>query len=75
MFAIRSETNYSPNNFGKSEICCNTALENEHVIICQKLNKGIPFPLSYDKTLNGTLREKIVILKQFQINTKKENTI
>ena len=36
MFAIRSETNDLPNNLGKSEICCNTALNNEHIIICQK---------------------------------------
>ena len=75
MFAIRSETNDLPNNLGKSEICCNTALDNEHIIICQKLNEGIPFPLSYDKIPYGTLREKIGILKQFQINTKKRKTL
>ena len=75
MFAIRSETNDLPSNFGKSEICCKIALNNEQIIICQRINEGIPFLLGYDKILNWTLSEKIAIFKQFQINKKKKGNI
>ena len=75
MFAIRSETNDLPYNFGKSEICCKTEMNNEHILMCQKLNGGTPFTLKYEKILNGTLREKIAILEQFKINIQKRKTL
>ena len=74
-FAIRSDTNDLSNNFAKSEFCCNTELNNEHILMCKKLNEGILCTLKYEKILNGTLREKIEILKQFQKNTHNRKTL
>ena len=66
MFAIRNETNDSPHIFGKSDICCNTILNNVHISMCQKLNEGVPVKLKYKNILHGTPKENIAVLKHFQ---------
>ena len=81
MFNIRCEMNEIPSNFGRYTYCemgCNNAiLDNKHLLKCESLNhKGRNEPnTELDLILNGTLSQKIIILRKIQENNEKRKLI
>ena len=68
LFAIRTEMNPNPYNFGNKIQCekgCQEAQDNAHILNCAKtnLNRNI---YKLEDILNGSLNLKIKILKSFQ---------
>ena len=67
IFALRTEMNDLPHNFGNSEICkkygCLEEMSNKHIFICQD-----PKNVAYEKLLNGNSEEKIEALGIYHKN-------
>ena len=69
LFLIRSEMNELPCNFGNPTLCelgCSQVLNSEHINSCPKLNKKEA--LQYENILNGTMNQKVLVLKKIQEN-------
>ena len=68
LFAVRTEMNLNPHNYGNKTYCeegCNELQSNQHIFECSKQNKE-ESKLKYDDILNGSLQMKIKSLKKFQ---------
>ena len=71
LFLIRSEMNELPCNFGNPTLCklgCSQVLNSEHINSCPKLNKKEA--LQYENILNGTMNQKVLVLKKVQDNNE-----
>ena len=72
MFSLRTEMNEIQNNFGFKQICelgcSNSLLDNEHILNCSRMNVK---KYNFNEILNGSLKEKIKILKMYQENQDK----
>ena len=66
--------NQIPANFGNKTKCetgCGQNLTNDHIIKCSILNEGLKHELDINGILNGSLMEKIQVLRKFQQNMEK----
>ena len=74
MFAIRCEMNDLPSNFGTKTNCemgCqNQIMNNEHMLSCPVLNSS-PKKMNILQILNGTNKQKIQGLNQFNENNNR----
>ena len=71
IFSIRSRMNELPHNFGESELCetqCGETQTNEHIMICENLNNSNENKIEMEKMWNGSVVEKIEVLKRFKEN-------
>ena len=69
IFALRTEMNDLPHNFGRSDKCkfgCNEDMTNAHIFKCKN-----PENCELEKLQNGNVQEKIEALKIFQNYLKK----
>ena len=77
IFSLRCEMNILKSNFKRNKnlnerYCirsCMKEINNEHLIYCTKLNENSE--IYFEHVLNGSLQEKIEVLKQVQMNEKK----
>ena len=70
IFALRAEMNQNPYNFGLKIFCelgCQQFQNNKHLFYCLKVNKK-ENTLLFEHILNGSLKEKIMVLRKFQEN-------
>ena len=70
IFALRAEMNPNPYNFGLKTLCelgCQQFQDNKHLFYCEKVNKNENV-LSFENILNGSLKEKVMVLRKFQEN-------
>ena len=73
LFAIRTEMNFNPYNFGNKIPCekgCQEEQTNKHIFDCLK-SENEKHEFEYENLLNGTLKQKIQTFKTFQ--KKNEN--
>ena len=66
IFALRTEMNDLPHNFGRSEECkfgCKEDMTNSHIFMCQN-----PDNSDLQKLQNGNVEEKVKALRIFQKN-------
>ena len=66
LFAVRTEMNLNPHNYGNTTYCeegCNELQSNQHIFECSSQNKE-ESKLKYEDILNGSLQLKIKALKK-----------
>ena len=70
LFALRTEMNFNPFNFG-NKICCEKGCKeeqsNNHIFDCLKGNNQ-ETELKFEDILNGTLKQKMLTFRKFQEN-------
>ena len=70
IFALRTEMNFNPYNFGnkiRCEMGCQEEQTNNHIFDCLKANNE-ETELKFENVLNGTLKQKILTFRKFQEN-------
>ena len=71
IFAYRSRMNDLKCNFGGENICiCGNFLDNEHLFICEALNKKTQRSTEYKNMFNGTIKEQKDIVQILKTNMK-----
>ena len=70
IFALRTEINFNPHNFG-NKICCGMGCQeeqtNNHIFDCLKENNE-ETELKFENVLNGILKQKTLTFRKFQEN-------
>ena len=70
LFAIRTEMNDNPCNYGEKILCdmgCQEEMNNSHILSCQKINEGKEI-FQFKDFLNGPLKLKKQTFEQFKEN-------